>query len=503
MKSRKYYGVHSGWHDSSLAIINEKGELEFFAQTERFPPREKIYGCDLKPIEGMFPMPAKGDIIAAPACGFNSDELPGVDPRLAMKYIQHDYLVRPFPKGFVPQIAVSHHFCHILSSWLFRTSDEDRFCLGYDGSGCFANGILGTSMGGYISKNGFEFVEAAPVPSSALLGCILGPSSAGKAMGLAGYLPHVTSDVGKLDVVMLAHSMYGPHTGFKPMYPMVEPPYDNTKLEFVARFYKLWIEHTWNTLKVNFDQFVQPNQGVVIGGGTTLALELNTRISQLAKDVVFGPAATDCGLGLGAAAFAFYMDHKVWPRAIHTPALNHLPKPNPVVGPQKPAEIAAELAADKVICLVRGKGEAGPRALGFRSILARADRLQNLQRVSQGIKVREYYRPLAPVVTAEAFDKYFVGPKGQYMQFMVMCNELCQRELPAIVHKDLSSRPQVVYRENDPWLHELLVEFGNLTGHECLINTSLNGGGKPICNTLDDVREDMKLKDVLIISVKS
>lgn len=87
------------------------------------------------------------------------------------------------------------------------------------------------------------------------------------------------------------------------------------------------------------------------------------------------------------------------------------------------------------------------------------------------------------------------------MQYMVKCNELCQKNLPAIVHKDLTSRPQVVYQKNDPWLHELLTEFGKITGHPVLINTSLNGKGKPICNTLEDVRSDMNGKDVQIISI--
>jgi carbamoyltransferase len=105
-------------------------------------------------------------------------------------------------------------------------------------------------------------------------------------------------------------------------------------------------------------------------------------------------------------------------------------------------------------------------------------------------------------VTEEAFDQYFIGPKGKYMQYRVECTKKAQRCLPAIVHKDNSARPQVVSKKDDPWLHELLVECENLIGHPCLINTSLNSKGKPICNTLDDATEDFEGKNIELISIK-
>jgi carbamoyltransferase len=107
------------------------------------------------------------------------------------------------------------------------------------------------------------------------------------------------------------------------------------------------------------------------------------------------------------------------------------------------------------------------------------------------------------MVTSEQFDRYFIGPKGEYMQYKCDCTELAQKELPAIVHRDNSARPQVVYKKNDPWLHELLVEYGKISGHECFINTSLNGKDKPICNTYEDALEDFKNKDIELISIKS
>jgi carbamoyltransferase len=181
--------------------------------------------------------------------------------------------------------------------------------------------------------------------------------------------------------------------------------------------------------------------------------------------------------------------------------MNELQKPLPILGPQTPEGVAKKIANGSVIGLLRGKAEAGPRALGFRSILASAAKAENLKIVSEDLKGREYYRPVAPMVTEESFDRYFIGPKGKYMQYKVECTKEAQEFLPAIVHRDNSARPQVVSQKDDPWLHRLLKTYGELTGHECLINTSLNGKGKPICNTLEDAQRDFFGKNIELISI--
>lgn len=68
------------------------------------------------------------------------------------------------------------------------------------------------------------------------------------------------------------------------------------------------------------------------------------------------------------------------------------------------------------------------------------------------------------------------------------------------MHKDDSSRPQVIYKEQDPFLYKILKEYGKLSGVECLINTSLNTGGKPICNTEQDLKEFNEVNKKIIFS---
>lgn len=497
----KYYGLNVHSHDAGIAVIDKSGDVIFYAESQRFAPRTKCW-FDINEPYKHCPVPDKGDIICGSTFGICYKELTKWNPDLAMQYFIHPCHTL-FPKNLIPQISVSHHLCHILSSWCFRKNNNKRFAIAYDGAGGNPSGSVNSFFGGFIGKNGFELKNIMPIPSSSLLGELFGTfESAGKAMGLAGYLNlDKSKSLDARDLETLVCAMINPKNGFIPRYPLFEKnEIDDYKLSFIAKLYDMWIEIIWDKVKQNIE-FFSEDLGVVIGGGTCLALELNTRIHAMKNDLVFGPPVNDSGLALGAAAFAYFMDTGKWPNPIKSPSIMYLQEPLPEIGPQDPTDIAKMIANDRIVGLLRGKAECGPRALGFRSIFANASKYENLKRVSEDLKGREYFRPLAPIVTAESFDRYFVGPKGEYMQYKCECTEEAQKELPAIVHKDNSSRPQVVYKENDPWLHSLLVEHGRLTGHECMINTSLNGKGKPICNTYQDAFEDFKDKEIELVSI--
>ena len=51
---------------------------------------------------------------------------------------------------------------------------------------------------------------------------------------------------------------------------------------------------------------------------------------------------------------------------------------------------------------------------------------------------------------------------------------------------DYSARVQVVDESSNPKLHNLLQQFGELTGHSVLVNTSFNVRGEPIVNSPAD-----------------
>ena len=72
-----------------------------------------------------------------------------------------------------------------------------------------------------------------------------------------------------------------------------------------------------------------------------------------------------------------------------------------------PAQVATLLADEKVIGLVLGRMEFGPRALGARSIIgdARSPKMQSVMNLK--IKFRESFRPFAPSVLRERVHEWF------------------------------------------------------------------------------------------------
>lgn len=505
----KYIGIHLG-HDAGVAVFDDQANMTFYAQMERYTRiKTSAFEIDLSHWFPNLPKPTKEDVVAIAHVEHHTDgrwkgtentchDSMGYDSQLVHRYIplaEKNYFSKTIGKN--PDFCISHHLAHALSSWCFRKDDQKRLFLSYDGAGFNTEGKLVCNQVGYISNDGIERIDnAIHIPTSIPVVGLLGHNTAGKAMGLAGYMPKRPFSE-EMVLQLLKHSL---NDQFCHRYPFIEEEgRTDSDLQFVADFYRWYMSVIWNALKENIEKFSGGGGGVIIGGGTALALEINTMIYEMTKDVVFGPPIDDSGCALGAAAFAYYQHNKRWPK-IESPSLMDLQDPLPKIGPQEPKDIAKLIHEGKVIALLREKGEAGPRALGYRSLLA-SPIASNLKLVSQDIKGREFYRPLAPIVSKESFDKLFKGPVGEYMQFLVECTETARSLAPAICHKDNTARPQVVFREKDPWMHELLSEYEKISGIPCLINTSLNKKGCPICNTHEDVQREMKWKPVTLVSI--
>lgn len=232
-----------------------------------------------------------------------------------------------------------------------------------------------------------------------------------------------------------------------------------------------------------------------LAGGTFLNILANARIAQLpsVNSLFIQPAAHDAGTAIGAAALSW----------VHSGGSPQLSYPSMFLGTQytnkeieisleragvhykqlNEAEIVSQLAAilsaEKTVALYRGRMEFGPRALGHRSLLASPKSKRTREKLNK-LKVREDFRPLAPLVPIEDFNKYFIGIPNRYMMLTVTVRSEVKETMPAIVHHDGTARTQVIFKEHDPFLHALLKQFERHTGIPVLINTSLNVRGKPI-----------------------
>ncbi|MGH3929551.1 MAG: carbamoyltransferase C-terminal domain-containing protein, partial [Pseudonocardiaceae bacterium] len=163
-------------------------------------------------------------------------------------------------------------------------------------------------------------------------------------------------------------------------------------------------------------------------------------------------------------------------------------EPRPGLSAHRPANpgrtLARELADGGIVGLFQGRLEAGPRALGNRSILASPLRPDVVERLNATVKFREPFRPFAPIVLADAAGDYFTLPQpAPYMSIASGVTQLARDKIPPVVHANDTARVQTLAPEQNTFLAEVLGEFAALTGVPVLINTSLNVKGKPICGT--------------------
>ncbi|MEO7156919.1 MAG: carbamoyltransferase [Vicinamibacterales bacterium] len=193
------------------------------------------------------------------------------------------------------------------------------------------------------------------------------------------------------------------------------------------------------------------------------------------------------------------------------------------VVPEAVAEtVATHLASEKVVGLLQGRMEFGPRALGGRSILgdARSPRMQSVMNLK--IKYRESFRPFAPAVLREkvaewfdldgdspymllvadvAKDRRVPEADGADMLWGIDKLNVPRSTVPAVTHVDYSARIQTVRRETSPLYYDIIAAFNRQTGCPVIINTSFNVRGEPMVCSPDDayrcfMRSDM---DVLVI----
>ncbi len=147
------------------------------------------------------------------------------------------------------------------------------------------------------------------------------------------------------------------------------------------------------------------------------------------------------------------------------------------------------LSNNKIIWWFQWWSELWPRALGFRSILARPNSIKIRNKINK-IKDREYWRPLAPVVLDNELIKYFntdfISP------FMLFNSKVKKNKVPKmlwITHSDWTARYQTVNKDNNIYLYKLLKEFNKDNNIPILINTSFNNAWEPIVESPKDAIE--------------
>jgi carbamoyltransferase len=234
------------------------------------------------------------------------------------------------------------------------------------------------------------------------------------------------------------------------------------------------------------------SENLCMAGGVAFNSVMNGRIMTETpfKRFFIQPAAGDAGCSLGAALLVwhsrlnqprkFRMEHAYYgpgfssedcAAALHAAGL----KFHTLADEEMLPRVAALLADGAIVGWFQGRMEFGPRALGNRSFLADPRRSDMRELLNKKVKLREWFRPLAPSMLEEAAEGLFGHP--HYDPFMItVLNVLDEKRsnIPAVVHVDGTARPQTVSRHINPRYWQLIREFEKLTDVPLLLNTSFN-----------------------------
>jgi len=241
-----------------------------------------------------------------------------------------------------------------------------------------------------------------------------------------------------------------------------------------------------------------------MAGGVALNCTANGLLlrEKLFNNIYIQPASGDAGGAVGAALYAHHKltgDNKrkqsffdLGPVYSNDEIKSFLEKhsiPYKTGDTNELSKLAAQNIADgKIVGVYQGAAEFGPRALGFRSIVADPRDNQMKEKINAAVKYREKFRPFAPAVMIEHAQDYFECNSDEYpfMLFNFKVHREKREFIPAVTHVDNSSRIQTVSKNDNPIFHNIITEFKNITGIAVVLNTSFNLRGHPIVNTPED-----------------
>jgi carbamoyltransferase len=418
---------------------------------------------------------------------------------------------------------LSHHLAHAASAYYYSPFDEaavltidgiGEFCsisLGYGKGGRFS---ITEELGAYPSSIGFLWTKASRFLNFCIDG--MGEYGAGKIMALASYGDPDRyydtyrkfveyDDEGNLHVdgriVQFrddSHSEYEKLFGFKSRKEGEELTKDH--LDFAAALQKITSEIMLGLARRLYNKHKVKN--LCLAGGVTLNCVANSYILENGpfEKVYVQPAANDMGTALGAALYVSHEGLAAKEGTVNTPYLGpeysndeieRVLKEDDKIEYVKLNDIESVVASliekGAVVGWFQGRSEFGPRALGNRSIVADPRRSNNFKRVSQEVKKREWFRPLAPAVLEGHVDEWFSRPKNEaisdkWMLFAYQVKPAKMGLIPAVTHYDNTARVQSVSKETNAKFYRLIEEFYKMTGVPIVINTSFNIG-EPIVNT--------------------
>ena len=246
-------------------------------------------------------------------------------------------------------------------------------------------------------------------------------------------------------------------------------------------------------------------ENLCMAGGVAFNSVMNGRIFHETpfKRFYVQPAAGDAGCSLGAAMMVwhqklgkprgFEMKHAYYgpgftdaecQKVLDESGLKYETLEDDVLLPR----VAKLISEGGIVGWFNGRMELGPRALGARSFLADPRRADMREILNHKVKLREWFRPLAPSMQEEHGTEVFgVEHHDPFMITVIEVAEEYKAKIPAVVHVDGTARPQMVNKLTNPRYWRLIEEFKKITGIPMLLNTSFNVQEPIVCTPQDAV----------------
>lgn len=511
-------GIHQG-HDSGASIAKD-GKIIHAVNEERFTrikndPRFP-HDC-IKYLSQVFDF-SKLDLIAFPNASpermtqlkreydLNHGEKYS---ELQYKFFCHNYqeiLKSNLDLSFHPNLKqipvefVEHHESHAASAY-YTSGFNESLVITLDGEGDFLCGSV------WIGK-GKTMERVQKIYRDASIGAIWGMTTGalgfkpsrheGKVMGLAAYTepdPEVTNHFENMVEVDGTNLKLGSKGILQKRYEPTRIEYAKAlqnydPLKICASLQKAtesivvqWIQNLIRKYEIG---------NISLAGGVFANVKLNQKISEIegVEHIWIFPNMGDGGLCSGAAlSVSKKLPYKMpdaylgcsYPDEYVQELLEDLKLKYERTNPR---EISEKIDNGEVVGLIRGSMEFGARALGNRSILAKATD-SGINDILNKRMRRSEFMPFAPVIPEE-YTKYLssysekVSEPCGYMTITQDASKIMSLEAPAAVHKDGTARPQIIRNDTNKFYHRILIEYENLSDSPVLVNTSFNMHEEPI-----------------------
>lgn len=558
-------GLTSYAHEASCALIKD-GQLKFLIEEERLNREKHTWKYPARAIEECLNregirmedvdhitffwvphkeivdnishflkyFPASLNLLSAPSGG---NELSFV-PRVRLMSSIDRQIQKQFGLPRPPKVHyVEHHLCHAASAF-FVSGFKEAAILTADGRGESASTVLSVGKGNRIEK-----IKEIKVPHSlghfyAAITDYLGFKpffDEWKVMGMSAYgtdaflntfedMLLLTDDGGyRLNLKYFNFHTHGQSQWVSDYLIEKLGPKRQKNEEYQQRHFDVafGLQRIIEQAGVHLCQSLYkttklPN--LCLTGGVILNCLMNKKIIEETpfKEVFIQPIANDAGAAFGSALYHYHqtLGHKnesVFHHVYHGPEFTdddiedvlrrkgvHYKKTSSIA-----KETARHIADEKIVGWFQGRMEAGPRALGNRSIVVSPLTAGMKDRLNARVKKREHFRPFAPSVQEERVHDFFRMPKSAKSPYMILVGDVLEHQrkvIPAVTHADGTARVHTVSRAINPRYWELIDEFAKITGVPVIINTSFNENEPIVCTPQDAVECFLRTEfDVLAI----